>query len=211
MERREFVKLTAAATGALAVAPSLARAQQPKRGGVLKQIGLEPPSWDIHGTVSYQTQLVSSFVRRTLFKFVNGAKHGPSDFALVPDLALKAEVSPDGRVYTLKLRPGVRWDPRPPLNGREFVAADVKYTMERALKKSGYASLLGRIDGIETPDTHTVRIHLADAFAPFLHNLAEPWNGILPREIEDKFGDFKAADSLVGLGPFMLETHEAGV
>ena len=211
MRRREFVKLTAAATGALAVAPSLARAQQPKRGGVLKHIGLEPPSWDIHGTVSYQTQLVSSFVRRTLFKFVNGAKHGPSDFALVPDLALKAEVSPDGRVYTLKLRPGVRWDPRPPLNGREFVAADVKYTMERALKKSGYASLLGRIDGIETPDTHTVRIHLADAFAPFLHNLAEPWNGILPREIEDKFGDFKAADSLVGLGPFMLETHEAGV
>src|SRR3990167_8680922 len=152
MKRREFIRLTTAGAGALAATPTLARAQAPKRGGVLKHIGLEPPSWDIHGTVSYQTQLVSSFVRRTLFKFVNGAKHGPSDFTLAPDLALKADISPDGRAYTIKLRPGVRWDARPPLNGREFVAADVKYTMERAAKKSGYASLLGRIEGIETPD-----------------------------------------------------------
>jgi len=211
MKRREFVKITATGAGAFAASPSLASAQQPKRGGVLKHIGLEPPSWDIHATVSYQTQLVSSFVRRTLFKFVNGAKYRPSDFTLVPDLALKAAVSSDGRVYTITLRPGVRWDPRPPLNGREFVAADVKYTMERAVKKSGYANLLGRIEGIETPDKRTVRIHLLDAYAPFLHNLAEPWNAILPREIEDKFGDFKTAESLVGLGPFVLEKYEPGV
>ena len=78
------------------------------------------------------------------------------------------------------------------LNGREFVAADVKYSMARALKKSGYANLLVRIEGIETPDKLTVRVHLADAYAPFLHNLAEPWNAILPHEVEDKMGDFKA-------------------
>ncbi len=208
--RRDFIRLGAAGAAA-AITPSPARAQQPKPGGVLKHIGLEPPSFDIHGTVSYQTQLVSAFVRRTLFKFVNGAKHGPSDFSLVPDLALKADVSRDGKLYTIALRPGVRWENRPPLNGREFVAADVKYTIERALKKSGYASLLGRVEAVEAPDKHTVRIHLADAFAPFLHNLAEPWNAILPREVEDKFGDFRAAESLIGLGPFVLEKYEAGV
>jgi peptide/nickel transport system substrate-binding protein len=178
---------------------------------VLKVIGLEPPTFDIHATVSYQTQLVSSFVHRTLFKFVNGAKHGPSDFTLVPDLALKADVSKDGKLYTIALRPGVRWESRPPVNGRELVAADVKYTMERALKKSGYASLLGRIEAVETPDKYTVRVHLADAFAPFLHNLAEPWNGILAREVEDKQGDFKSAESLIGCGPFVLERYEPGV
>ncbi len=209
--RREFIRLGGAGAAAAAITPTSARAQQPKRGGVLKHIGLEPPSFDIHATVSYQTQLVSAFVRRTLFKFVNGAKHGPSDFSLVPDLALKADISRDGRMYTIALRPGVRWENRPPLNGREFVAADVKYTIERALKKSGYASLLGRVEAVETPDKHTVRIHLADTFAPFLHNLAEAWNAILPREVEDKFGDFKAAESLIGLGPFVLEKYEAGV
>jgi peptide/nickel transport system substrate-binding protein len=209
-ERREFLKLLGAGA-AVALAPRSAVAQPPKRGGVLKHVGFEPPMWDIHNTLSYQTQLVSSFVNRTLFKYVNGAKYGPSDFTRVPDLALKADVSQDGRTYTIQLRPGVRWQNKPPVNGREFVAADVKYSFERALKKSAYASMLGHVEGIETPDKLTVRVHLADAFAPFLHNLAEPWNAILPREVEDKFGDFKAPESLIGCGPYMLERFEAGV
>lgn len=210
MRRREFVKL-AAGGAALLATPGSALAQRPKRGGVLKHIGLEPPTLDIQATASYQTQLISSFVHRGLFKFVNGATYGPSDFTLVPDLALKADVSKDGRTYTITLRQGVRWEQRPPVNGRELVAADVKYSMGRALKKSPYANLLGQVEGIETPDRYTVRVHLADAFAPFLHNLAEPWNAILPSEVEDKMGDFKAAESLIGCGPFVLERYEPGV
>ena len=210
--RRDFLKLAAGAAAAAAWQPGVALAQpQPKRGGVLKVIGLEPPTFDTHGSISYQTQLVSSFVRRTLFKYVNGAKYGPSDFTLVPDLALKADVSKDGRVYTIALRPGVRWESRAPVNGREFVAADVKYSFDRAVKKSPTANLLGRIEGIETPDKYTVRVTLADAYAPFLHNLAEPWNCIMPPEVEDKMGDFKAAESLIGCGPFVLERYEPGV
>lgn len=208
--RRRFLVISA---GALAVAsiPRPAQAQRPIRGGVLKQIGLEAPTFDIHASASFETPLVSSFVRRTLFKFVNGARFDPSDFTLVPDLALRAAVSTDGRIYTIRLRPGVRWESRPPVNGRELVAADVKYSIERALKKSPHASRLGPVEGIETPDKHTVRVHLADAFAPLLHNLAEPWNAILPPEVEDKMGDFRTAESLIGCGPFFLERYEPGV
>jgi peptide/nickel transport system substrate-binding protein len=210
ISRRSFVKLAAGAAVA-GTAPRAAGAQGARRGGVIKHIGLEPPSFDIHGTVSYQTQLASSFVHRTLFKFVNGAKYTPSDYTLVPDLALKADVSKDGKTYTIALRAGVRWENRAPLGGRELTSADVKYSLERAVKKSGYASLLGQIEGVETPDKHTVRVHLAEAFAPFMHNLAEPWNAILPREVEDKLGDFKSADSMLGCGPFVLERYEPGV
>jgi peptide/nickel transport system substrate-binding protein len=207
--RRRFLAIAAGAT-ALAV-PRGARAQRPIRGGVLKHIGLEPSTFDIHASASHQTQLLSSFVRRTLFKFVNGARYGPSDFTILPDLALKATPSPDGKVYTIKLRPGVRWESRPPVNGREVVAADVKYSFERALRKSPYATLLGPVERVETPDPRTVRVHLTDAFAPFVHNLAEPCNAILPPEMEDRLGDFKSAESLVGCGPFMLERYEPGV
>jgi ABC-type transport system substrate-binding protein len=209
--RRDLLKLMAGAA-AIAAAPGEAFAQiRPRRGGVLKHIGLEPQTFDIQATIAYETQLVSSFVRRTLFKFVNGARYGPSDYTLVPDLALKADVSGDGRIYTIALRPGVRWESRAPVNGRELVAADVKYSFERALKKSPAANLLGRIEGIETPDRHTIRIILADAYAPFLHGLAEPWSCIMPPEVEDKTGDFKAAESLIGCGPFVLERYEPGV
>lgn len=211
--RRQFLRLTAAAAVAGIASPAVTSAAEPKpkRGGVLRHVGFEPPTWDIHGSVSYQTQLVSSMVNRTLFKFVNGAKYGPSDYTLVPDLAQKAEVSQDGRTYTITLRPGVHFENRPPVNGRQVTSADVKWSMERALKKSGYASLLGRVEAIETPNTSTVRVRLADAFAPFLHNLAEPWNAVLPREVEQKFGDFKSPESLIGCGPFTLERYEPGV
>ncbi len=207
--RRRFLAIAA---GAAAVAvPRKARSQPPTRGGVLKHIGLEPQTFDIHATASYPTHLVSSFVRRTLFKFVNGARYGPADFTIVPDLALKAGVSADGKVYTVRLRPGVRWESRPPVHGREVVAADVKYSLERALRRSPFTARLGPVEAIEAADKYTIRVHLADAFAPFVHNLAEPWNAILPPEVEDRHGDFKAAESLVGCGPFMLERYEPGV
>ena len=207
--RRRFLAIAA---GAAAVAvPRKARSQPPTRGGVLKHIGLEPQTFDIHATASYPTHLVSSFVRRTLFKFVNGARYGPADFTIVPDLALKAGVSADGRVYTVRLRPGVRWESRPPVHGREVVAADVKYSLERALRRSPFTARLGPVEAIEAADKYTIRVHLTDAFAPFVHNLAEPWNAILPPEVEDRHGDFKAAESLVGCGPFMLERYEPGV
>ncbi len=210
MRRREFMR-AGAAGGALAATPAWAQGVQPRRGGPLRLVGFEPPTFDIHASASFQTQLISSFAHRTLFKFAYGSKYGPSDFSLVPDIAQKAEVSRDGRVYTITLRRGIRWEKKAPLNGREVVAADVKYTWERALKKSPHAGFLGKIEAVETPDRYTVRVHLADAYAPFLHNLAEPWNAILPREVEEKMGDFRAAESLIGCGPFVLEKYEPGV
>ncbi len=133
--RRNFLRLVGGAAAAVTLRPGEAAAQRrPRRGGVLKHIGVEPPTFDPQVTVAYQTQLVSSFVRRTLFKFVNGAPYGPSDFTLVPDLATKAAVSKDGRVYTITLRKGVRWEARSPVNGRELVASDVKYSLRASAR-----------------------------------------------------------------------------
>jgi len=207
--RRRFLALAAGAVAGSA-APRPAR-ERPVRGGVLKQIGVDPPTFDVHATASDQTQLVSSLVRRTLFKVGCGARHAPSDFTLAPDLALRIVTSADGRTHTITLRPGVRWESRPPVNGRELVAGDVKYSLERVLRKSPYAALLGPVERIDAPDRRTVRIHLADSFGPFVQNLAAPWTAILPPEVEDRLGDLKAAESLVGCGPFVLERYEPGV
>jgi len=211
MPRRELLKLAAGALLVVAT-PRAALGRAPRRGGVLKHIGDEPATFDIQTAASRPTQLISSFVRRTLFKFVNGAGYGPSDFRLAPDLALGAEASRDGRVYTIRLRAGVRWEQKSPVSGRTLIAADVKYSLERALeRRSSSAGLLGPVERIETPGAHTVRVYLREPFAPFLHNLADPRNAILPREVEDKLGDFSSARSLIGCGPFVLERHEPGV
>jgi peptide/nickel transport system substrate-binding protein len=45
-----------------------------------------------------------------------------------------------------------------------------------------------------------------------LVNLASPsHNFILPKEAEDKYGDFNKAEAAIGTGPFILERYERGV
>ena len=51
----------------------------------------------------------------------------PGTSELVPSLADGYDVSPDGLTYTFRLHPGVKFT-----NGREVVAGDVKYSIERA-------------------------------------------------------------------------------
>jgi len=210
LARRELLGL-AAGGAAVVAAPMYAFPRGPGPGGSLKHIGVEPFTFDVQTTASPATPLVSSLVRRTLFKVACGTRYEASDMSLVPDLALKAEASRDGRVYTITLRRGVHWEDKPPVNGRELVAADVKYSMERALRRSPFASLLGPIDGVETVGTHIVRVHLREAFTPFVPNLAEPWTAVLPSEVEERLGDFKSAHSLIGCGPFVLDRYEPGI
>jgi peptide/nickel transport system substrate-binding protein len=209
--RREFLATAVAVAAAMGVARRAPGQQRPRRGGALKHVGVEPSTFDIHAPRSSPAQLVSSLVRRGLFRFAGGAGHGPSDFTLVPDLAVAAVASDAGRLYTITLRRGVRWERRPPVDGRELVAEDVKYSMERALARSPYASLLGPVEGIETRGAHTVLVRLRRPCVPFLQNLAEPCNAILPREVEERLGDLSSPASLVGCGPFLLERYEPGV
>src|SRR4029079_18524637 len=53
----------------------------------------------------------------------------PGTTNLKPDLAESYTISPDGTLFTFKLRPGVKFH-----NGRELVADDVKYSIERVVK-----------------------------------------------------------------------------
>ena len=206
--RRGFLGL-AAAVAASAAVPRAAGAS--RRGGVLKHIGAEPSTFDVHGAPGFEALCLSSFVRRTLFKLASGARSAPGDFALVPDLAVRAELSPDGRRCTIALRRGVRWQSRPPVFGRELVAADVQYSLERALRTAPQGGQLRPVEAIEVVDRHTVRVHLTQRFAPLLHHLAEPCHAILPREVEERLGDFRSPESLVGCGPFALERYEPGI
>src|SRR5207244_4017246 len=97
-----------------------------------------------------------------------------------PALAASFTVSPDQRVYTFRLRSGVRFH-----NGRELRAADVKYSFERAArgkrpwvfdKITGARDVIaGRatdMTGLRAIDDLTVESRLDRPFAPFLYLIA---------------------------------------
>jgi peptide/nickel transport system substrate-binding protein len=72
--------------------------------------------------------------------------------------------------------------------------------------------MLRAIDRVETPDAYTVRFVLKEPNAWFLEMLASPMSvAIVAREAVEKFGDLKRAESVVGTGPWMLESHRPNV
>ena len=123
----------------------------------------EAPGLDPHLTISFLTHSYVSLAYSQLVRFPNGPEQkSPTDFSILPDLAEKWVISKDGKVYTFTLRKGVRFHNKPPVNGREVTAEDVKYSLERFMAKSGFRERFEPVQAIDVVDRHTVRITLKE-------------------------------------------------
>src|ERR671924_2385095 len=132
VRRRDFLKAGLAAGVTLSALPLLrpaplwgAEAGQPKRGGILRVRGYDPVHFDHHLTTNARTNTTLSFIHSTLLRYKVGPEVVPGTFTVEPHLAERWE-EPDDLTYVLHLRRGVLWHNKPPLNGCELVADDVK-------------------------------------------------------------------------------------
>jgi ABC-type transport system substrate-binding protein len=142
---------------------------------------------------------------------------------LVPDLAAAMpEISDDGRTYTVRLKEGILFH-----NGRELVAEDVKYSIERNAKPDsgswnataplanivgGQAVIdgeAGTAEGIRVIDDQTIEFELVEPDAYFVHSLTLVTNFIVPREEVEKHGEDFGFNP-VGTGPFKFKEWVAG-
>jgi peptide/nickel transport system substrate-binding protein len=80
------------------------------------------------------------------------------------------------------------------------------------VKGNANAYMLKDLDKVEAVDRHTVRFTLKQPFAWFLDVLANPMAvAIIARECVEKFGDLKKPESVVGTGPWMLDTYKPNI
>jgi peptide/nickel transport system substrate-binding protein len=179
----------------------------PKRGGTLTRASAwDPPVIDPRLTQSVGLYQFAGLAGSRLVRYTfPDEAPGPTDMNLKGDLAESWTSTPDARVWTFKLRQGVKWHNVPPLNGRELVAADVKYCFEAYAKEGAQSFTFQEIEGIETPDKHTVRIHLKTPNVLFPQNVAEPITVLFSREVLEEDGDLKKR--FIGTGPYMLKEH----
>ena len=199
LDRRTFLKRVGAA-GAGAViasrlpAPDPASAQDAtvkpdpaaKRGGTLRFGTLSAPvHFDLHqsGTVSNisgQAPMYDCLIRRD-----------PRDGqTIIPDLAQRWEIAPDGKKYTFHLRRGVKFH-----DGAEFTAEDVKATYERiASPPKGVViprtPLFSAVSDIVALDPYRIEFRLKEARpkAFMLGSFASGWNVIVRKKTLEENG-----------------------
>jgi peptide/nickel transport system substrate-binding protein len=220
VRRRDLLKAGLAAGVTLSALPLpsppalwSAEAGQPKRGGILRVRGYDPPHFDHHLTLNFKTNSTLSFAYSTLVRYKVGADVRPGTFTVEPHLAERWE-QPDDTTYIFHLRQGVKWHNKPPLNGRELVADDVKFTYDRFMTEPGnpLRFTLASVDRIEVVDRYTVKFILKEPFVWLVNVLANPYSTwIIAPEVVRQFGDLKKPESVIGTGPFTLERYEPNV
>lgn len=179
---------------------------EPQDGGVLTMAATaEALSLDPHRQAAYTVHGAVGSVYSRLVAFKTGPDEDYGTNELESDLAETWETPDDGTTWTFKLRQGVQFHDKPPVNGRELTSADVLCTMDRIQNLPGHQrGLLANVTDITAPDDYTVTFTLDRPFVAFDETLANPFLVILPCEATN--GGFDPALDAIGTGPFVLES-----
>jgi peptide/nickel transport system substrate-binding protein len=199
-----------------AAAPATAAkpVETPKKGGTLV-IGLEaePGTLDNSVGTGYHTSIVQRMLYESLVAY--DLTSTADVLPIKPVLAESWQISPDGKVYTFKLRQGVKFH-----DGTPFDAESVKYNFDRASDpkhplffdkgRGTSAQIFSLVDKMEAPDPTTFRMTLKDPRAYFLNLFDKvPMFVGSPAAIQ-KYGNDEFGNHPVGTGPFRFVSRESG-
>src|SRR5437899_13053129 len=214
VDRRTFLKRAGAAGAGAVIAsrvatPGRALAQDAtfrpdpaaRRGGTLRYGILSAAAhFDVHqsGTVANigpQSPMYDTLIRR----------HPKDGQTIIPDLAQRWEISPDGKKYTFHLRNGVKFH-----DGAELTSADVKATYDRIVRPPKgvvipRTPLFATVGDIVAVDPYTVEFRMTEARpkAYMLGAFASGWNIIVRKKtLEDNGGNLRQVMNYPGTGPF---------
>ncbi len=124
----------------------------------------------------------------------------------IPYLARSWTVSPDGKLYTFRLRDDVTF-----CSGKKFTAEDVVYSFKRLTSpeiKGPFAWRAGTIKDLRAPDPYTVEYELAEPFSELLLQLTMFTNVIHNKDSVEALGKDYGVKSADGTGPWCFESWQ---
>jgi peptide/nickel transport system substrate-binding protein len=201
--------ITAAFVAAVAVSVGAAAAETPKSGGILTYMipADAPPSFDGHRESTYATIHAVAPFYSTLIRV---DPENPGSERFVCDLCVEMPTpSDDGKTYTFKLRPGVKFHDGTPLTAADVVASwnNIIFPPEGGI--SPRQSYFLMVDRIEAPDPQTVVFRLKFPTGAFLPALADPFAFIYEKKILDRDPRWYERN-IMGSGPFKFAGYETG-
>lgn len=194
---------TAATTGdpGILVSPD----PNPKRGGTLRlAFGITTSNYDLQQGAAASVLCVAynNLVRLNL---TDGLR------SLVPDVAEKWEIAPDGKAYTFKLRKDVKFH-----DGTTLTADDVVATYNRMIfPPQGVVSLLkdrfSTVTKVEAVDPLTVKFTMAQPAPIFLLVMTDTTQAIYAKKTLDaNNNDLRKVQIAPGTGPFLFKEYKEG-
>lgn len=152
-------------------------------------------SLDLHNQITSNNAFAIDKVFEPLVSFDSEGK-------LVDWLAKSHTISADGLTYTFVLRDGLKFS-----NGTDVTAEDAVFSLQRHLKVGGPLAIAAQVDSLSAQDQKTLVIKLKEPYTPFISELSNFSNGILPKDFggvsEEEF--FK---NPIGTGPFVVKTWD---
>lgn len=201
-----------AATSAPAAPAASATAvvAQPKLGGALKtMVTITERTLDPHMAAGAFGGIGNAICYSNLVAMKWGKDFKPPSYIPGPDLA-ESWTQPDDVTYLFKLRAGVKWQNIAPVNGRDLVADDVVYSLQRMRDLKYYAAFIAGVTKIEAPDKSTVKLTLDKPNADLILNLAEAVGPqVVAKEQVDKQTDLTALP-VIGTGAWIATEFVPG-
>lgn len=143
---------------------------------------------------------------RVIEPLYNSLMRYSSEYGKVePDLLKEIQISADKKSYYLTLNRGVMFHH----SKRELKAQDVKFSLERILRKKIRAYQFSALKDIEILGPYRIKLQLSRPFAPLLTFLAHPMNAIVDAEALQK-GEVDLKSGEAGTGAFQLEEWKKG-
>ncbi len=181
----------AAPAGDAGAAPA---AGGPTKGGTLRLMG--------HQEVAGMSpnNLGASVQETVIYAIHNAVVLGDAQQVTQPQLAESFEVAEDGLTYTFTLHQGVKFH-----DGKEFTAADVKYTYDFYRNPDNAMTTVGNfqgIDSVEAADDYTVVVKMASVNAASLTTWGQ--TPIVQSEYHAEVGEETYATAPIGTGAFKL-------